>query len=365
LRALMFPGQGSQTLGMGMDLYEHDPLARATFDEASAVLGQDLVALCSDGPAALLDRTDLAQPALLTHSIAALRLLRRDGLEFDAAFGHSLGEYTALVATGALGFAQAVALVHARGLAMLEAARRSPGGMVAVLGLDDDAVEALCAELGGVWPANFNSPGQVVVSAREEALGELAERARAAGARRVVPLKVSGAFHSPLIESAVEPLREALAAAVWAAPSPPFYSVCSLDFEREGFRDLLLRQLVSSVRFTQAVRALRAAGYDSFLEVGPGSVLSGLVKRIAPEAATARAGGLESVAALRSEPDVWGVAREGREPEAPDATHEPGAPGATHEPHEPGTPDARQGPGRRAEPGAPDGRQKRDEREDA
>ena len=305
-RALMFPGQGSQTLGMGMDLYAHDPLARGTFDEASEVLGQDLVALCSDGPAELLGRTDLAQPALLTHSIAALRLLRREGLDFDAAFGHSLGEYTALVATGALAFAQAVGLVHARGLAMLEAARRSPGGMVAVLGLEDDAVEALCAELDSVWPANFNSPGQVVVSGREEALGELAERARAAGARRVVPLKVSGAFHSPLVEAALEPLREALEAADWQTPAPPFYSVCSLDFEHERFPELLLRQLVSPVRFTPAVRAMRAAGYDSFLEVGPGSVLSGLVARIAPEAATARAGDLESVAALRSEPQGWG-----------------------------------------------------------
>jgi len=320
----MFPGQGSQTLGMGMDPYEHDRLARETFDEASEALGHDLAALCADGPAELLDRTDLAQPALLTHSIAVLRLLRRDGLEFDAAFGHSLGEYTALVATGALPFAQAVTLVHARGQAMLEAARRSPGGMVAVLGLEDDAVEALCAELDGVWPANFNSPGQVVVSGREEALGELAERARAAGARRVVPLKVSGAFHSPLIESALGPLGDALAAAEWSTPDPRFYSVCSLDFERGGFSGLLLRQLVSPVRFTQAVRALRAAGYDSFLEAGPGSVLGGLVKRIDPEAATASVGDRESVAALGSAPDVWGVTREGREPDAPGATHEPG-----------------------------------------
>lgn len=312
----MFPGQGSQTLGMGMDLYEHDRLARATVDEASEALGRDLAALCAEGPPELLDRTDLAQPALLTHSIAVLRVLRREGLEFDAAFGHSLGEYTALVATGALGLAQAVALVHARGLAMLEAARRSPGGMVAVLGLEDDAVEALCAELDGVWPANFNSPGQVVVSGREEALGELAERARAAGARRVVPLRVSGAFHSPLVESALGPLGAALAAAEWRRPEPPFYSVCSLDFERDGFRDLLRRQLVSPVRFTQAVRALRAAGYDSFLEVGPGSVLGGLVKRIAPEAATASAGDLESIAALgfgpgeRAVPDASGERQE-------------------------------------------------------
>jgi [acyl-carrier-protein] S-malonyltransferase len=299
--ALMFPGQGSQALGMGMDLYKDDRLVRDTFDEASAVIEHDLVALCSDGPAELLDRTDLAQPALLTHSIAVYRLLRREGLRFDAAFGHSLGEYTALVGTGALPFGDAVRLVRARGLAMLEAARRSPGGMVAVLGLEDEAVETLCAELDGVWPANFNAPGQVVVSGRPDALRELGERAAAAGARRIIPLKVSGAFHSPLVEPALASLREALQAAQWETPAPPFYSVCSLALEHDRFPELLLRQLVSPVRFTQAVRALWAAGYDSFLEVGPGAVLSGLVARIAPEAETARAGDLESVAALSLE----------------------------------------------------------------
>ncbi len=296
--ALMFPGQGSQALGMGMDLCEDDRLVRDTFDEASSVLGLDLAALCGEGPAELLDRTDIAQPALLTHSIAVYRLLRREGLRFDVAFGHSLGEYSALVATGVVPFGQAVRVVRERGRAMLEAARRSPGGMVAVLGLEDDAVEGLCSGLDGVWPANFNAPGQVVVSGRPGALRALAERATEAGARRVIPLKVSGAFHSPLIEAALEPLGEALRAAQWETPEPPFYSVCSLAFERDRFAELLLRQLVSPVRFTQAVRALWAAGYDSFLELGPGSVLSGLVSRIVPEAETARAGDLESVAAV-------------------------------------------------------------------
>ncbi len=189
--------------------------------------------------------------------------------------------------------------MHARGLAMLEAARRSPGGMVAVLGLEDDAVEALCAELDGVWPANFNSPGQVVVSGREEALGELAERARAAGARRVVPLKVSGAFHSPLIEAGARAApRGPRGGGLAGAGAAVLLRLQPRRSSANDFPELLLRQLVSPVRFTQAVRALRAAGYDSFLEVGPGSVLSGLVARIAPEAATARAGDLESVAAL-------------------------------------------------------------------
>jgi [acyl-carrier-protein] S-malonyltransferase len=299
--ALMFPGQGSQTLGMGTDLYESERLVRDTFDEASSVLDRDLAALCAEGPAELLDRTDLAQPALLTHSIAVCRVLEREGLRFDVAFGHSLGEYSALVATGALPFRDAVRLVRQRGLAMLEAARRSPGGMAAVLGLEDEAVERLCAGIDGVWPANFNAPGQVVVSGREDGLRELGERAREAGARRVILLKVSGAFHSPLVEPALEPLRSALETAHWQKPHPVFYSVCSLAFEDGRFEELLLRQLVSPVRFSQAVSALTEAGYDAFLEVGPGAVLGGLVSRTAPRASVLRAGDIESIAALSFE----------------------------------------------------------------
>ena len=285
---LVFPGQGAQTVGMGKDVYDLHAAVRRTYDEANAVLGYDIAALSFEGPAETLSRTDITQPALLTNSIALLRELRERGLEFDAALGHSLGEYSALVATGALPFADALRLVARRGAAMLSAAEEASGGMTAVLGIDDATVEALCAEIGGVWPANYNAPGQVVVSGSREALVTLAERAPRSGARKVVPLAVSGAFHSPLVAPAVEAMRGPLGEADWAAPEQPFFSVCSVAFESSGFADLLARQIVSPVRFAQSIRYLFGKGYDSFLEIGPGSVLSGLIRRIEPGAVTAR-----------------------------------------------------------------------------
>jgi [acyl-carrier-protein] S-malonyltransferase len=303
--ALMFPGQGSQTVGMGCDLCAAEPLMRETYAEASRDLDFDLEQLCRTGSADQLGRTDVTQPALLAHSVGVFRILRRDGLRFAAAFGHSVGEYAALVATGALDFADALHLVQRRGQEMQRAAEASPGGMAAVIGLGDDAVEELCAGIDGVWPANFNSPGQVVVSGRTAALDDLAAKATAAGAKRVIPLVVSGAFHSPLVESAVAPLRVELERTPWREPDPAFFSPCSVAFESAGFVELLTRQLVSPVRFTQAVNALYSAGYDAFLEVGPGSVLSGLVKRIVPEATVARAGDAETIAALRDDRRYW------------------------------------------------------------
>lgn len=297
--ALMFPGQGSQAVGMGCDLCAADPLMRDTYAEASAELGYDLERLCADGSPEMLARTDLTQPALLADSIGILRILRRDGLRFDVALGHSLGEYSALVATGAVGFRDALRLVRRRGEEMLAAAAASPGGMVVIIGLGDAAAEELCAGIDGVWPANFNSPGQVVVSGREAALADLAEKAKAAGAKRVIPLAVSGAFHSPLVEPALAPLRAELERIAWKTPEPRFFSACSLSFETGGFGELLQRQLVSPVRFTQAVSALSAAGYDSFLEVGPGNVLGSLVRRITPQATVAHVSDLETLATLR------------------------------------------------------------------
>jgi [acyl-carrier-protein] S-malonyltransferase len=295
----MFPGQGSQAVGMGCDLAAADPLVRRTFTEASGVLGYDLEQLCAEGPAELLGRTDRTQPALLTVSVGIFRLLRRDGLRFDAALGHSVGDYSALVATGAIEFGAAVRLVRRRGEEMLAAGERTPGGMAAVLGLFDEAAEELCSGIEGAWPANFNSPGQVVVSGTSAGLEALAGLAAAAGAKRVVPLAVSGAFHSPLVASAAGSLRAELDAVAWRPPDPPFFSATSLRFERDGLPELLQRQLVSPVRFSPAVNALQAAGYDAFLEVGSGNVLSGLVKRIAPEAAVARAADVETLATLR------------------------------------------------------------------
>ena len=298
---LMFPGQGSQAVGMGCDLVAADPTMRATYAEASEVLGFDLQGLCSEGPMERLSRTDLTQPTLLAASVGMFRILERDGLRFDVAIGHSLGEFTALVATGAVAFEDALRVVRRRGQEMLRAAEANPGGMAAVLGLDDPVVEELCDGVDGVWPANFNSPGQVVVSGTGPALETLSERARAAGAKRVVRLPVSGAFHSPLIESALEPLREEFERVEWCTPDPAFFSGCTVRYEATGFDRLLQTQLVSPVRFSQSVKTLYEQGYDSFLEVGPGGVLTGLVKRIEPRAQTARVSDMETLQAVRDD----------------------------------------------------------------
>ena len=303
--ALMFPGQGSQAVGMGCDLCAAYPPMRDTYAEASDVLDYDLEQVCAMGPAETLARTDVTQPALLVNSIGIFRILADAGLRFEAAFGHSLGEYSALVATGALSFDDALRLVRRRGQEMLRAAEANPGGMAAVVGLPDEKVDELTAGVDGVWPANFNSPGQVVVSGTKAALDDLAVKVTEAGAKRVIPLAVSGAFHSPLMAAAQAPLRAALEATEWYTPDPAFFSACSLAFETGDFVELLSRQLVSPVRFTQSVKSLSAAGYDSFLEVGPGSVLSGLVRRIAPDATVARAADEDTIGALREDARYW------------------------------------------------------------
>jgi [acyl-carrier-protein] S-malonyltransferase len=295
---LMFPGQGSQAVGMGCDLAAADPLMRATFAEASAALGYDVEEMCAAGPAEVLGRTDHTQPALLAVSVGIFRILRREGLRFDAALGHSLGDYSALVATAAFDLGTALRVVRRRGEEMLAAAERAPGGMAAVIGLDDAAVDALCAGIDGVWPANYNAPGQVVVSGTHAGLEQLAGGAASAGAKKVIPLTVSGAFHSPLIEPALAPLSAELEAVHWREPEPPFFSATSLRFESTGLVALLQRQLVSPVRFGPAVSALYAAGYDAYLEVGSGSVLGGLVRRIAPQAAVARVSDVATLTAF-------------------------------------------------------------------
>jgi len=297
----MFPGQGSQAVGMGCDLAAAEPEMRDAYAEASELLGYDLQDLCCQGPIDRLSRTDFTQPALLAASVGMFRLLRREGLRFDVAIGHSLGEFSALVATGAVDFKDALRIVRRRGQEMLRAADANPGGMAAVLGLEDEAVEALCAEVDGVWPANFNCPGQVVVSGTKAALEVLADGARAAGAKRVISLPVSGAFHSPLVEPALAPLRQEFEATAWRAPDPKFFSGCSVQYETDHFSELLQVQLVSPVRFTQTVKTLYAQGYDSFLEVGPGAVLTGLVKRIEPQVQTARVSDMETLLALRDD----------------------------------------------------------------
>ena len=279
--AFCFPGQGSQAVGMGVAFADASPAAAAVFAEASEAFGDDLLGLCRNGPQDLLDRTEITQPALTTASCACLAAVREAGIEADVAIGHSAGEYAALVAAGILGVGDAVRLTRARGEATAAAAARTPGAMAAIIGLDDDAVEELCDGIDGVWVANYNCPGQVVVSGEKDAVEALNAAATEAGARRALTLAVSGAFHSPLTAAAADDLRPALAAASFAAPAIGFFSTVTCRLEDEtGIAQILEDQLGAPVRFTQAVRALAAAGVATCIEVGPGGVLAGLIRRI-------------------------------------------------------------------------------------
>ena len=278
--AFCFPGQGSQDVGMGRAVAERFPAARTLYEEASQAVGFDLARLCFEGPIEHLTRTELQQPALVATSLACLRAVESTGVKPDFVLGHSVGEYSALAAAGALEPREAVALVRARGEAMAEAADAHPGSMAAVLGLEDAVVEELCAEIGGVWPANYNCPGQLVVSGESDAVDRLLEAAAARGARRTVKLRVSGAFHSPLVSRSVERLRPALSRVAWRDPSPPFMSTVTARIESaQRIGGILLEQLTAPVRFTQAARSLAREGAGLFVEIGPGQVLSGLLRR--------------------------------------------------------------------------------------
>jgi [acyl-carrier-protein] S-malonyltransferase len=279
--AFCFPGQGSQEVGMGAAMAAASPAARAVFDRASETLGFDLAAICFEGPLERLSATDVTQPALIATSIACLTVVRERGHEADYVVGHSVGEYAALVAAGSLAEEDAIRLVRERGLATAEAAAEAPGAMAAVIGLPDEQVEQLCAGIDGVWPANYNCPGQLVVSGTEPGVAALIEAATAAGARRAVRLNVAGGFHSPLIKPAEGRLRPALEATSFAEPQVPFLSTvtCHLESAREMV-PVLVRQLTAPVRFTQAVEELVRRGVTRFVELGSGTVLSGLVRRI-------------------------------------------------------------------------------------
>jgi [acyl-carrier-protein] S-malonyltransferase len=278
--AFCFPGQGSQDVGMGRAFAEQFPEVRAVYEEASEAAGFDVARLCFEGPIEELTRTELQQPALVATSLACLRAVESTGAAPDYVIGHSVGEYSALAAAGAVSTREAVELVSKRGEAMAEAAREHPGAMAAVLGLPDNVVEELCAEIEGVWPANYNCPGQVVVSGANAAVDRLIEAADSRGARKTVKLRVSGAFHSPLVVRAADRLRPVLERVGWRDPAPPFMSTVSARIENaQRIVDLLVDQLTGPVRFTQAVAALLRDGVDVFVEIGPGQVLSGLLRR--------------------------------------------------------------------------------------
>ncbi len=303
--ALLFPGQGSQFVGMGRDLYERHPEARATFDEACEILGVDLKRICFEGPEEELRRTHNTQPAIFVHSVATLRSmgLRPEGADFRAA-GHSLGEYSAYVAAGAISFADALRLVRRRGELMYQAGLDRPGTMAAILGLEGRRVaEVLESVPGIVRAANFNSPGQVVISGEVEAVGLAAQRLKEAGARKTIPLEVSGAFHSPLMKGAARGLSEMLSGTPLARARCPVLANASATevVEPEAIRTSLEAQLLSPVLWEQTVRALLDWGAGRFVEIGPGKVLTGLVRAADKEASTLAIGDAAQVEAFRTE----------------------------------------------------------------
>lgn len=294
---LAFPGQGAQKVGMGRDLAESSPAARAMFERIDAALDVPLSRLMWEGPEEELTLTHNAQPAILAHSVAMLAALGDGVSSAIGALGHSLGEYSAYVAAGALAPEDAALLVRRRGELMLEAGQQRPGAMAAVLGLPTTDVQAACAEASGsdsvAVAANLNAPDQTVVSGDPAAVERAGAMCKERGAKRVVPLKVSGAFHSPLMAPAAAGLAEALATVAFEDPRiPVFANATALPVRSaEVARELLVEQLTAPVRWVACVEAAAALGsHPSFLEIGPGTVLSGLIRRIAPESATAAAG---------------------------------------------------------------------------
>lgn len=289
--AFLFPGQGSQTPGMAADLYTAFPEARERLDAANDVLGFRLTDLLFGNDAEALRQTDITQPALYVHSLAAMAVAEaRTNLTPDMAAGHSLGEYSALAAVGALSFEDGLRLVRLRGQLMARAGTLRPGTMAALIGASDEDAERLCATLreegaGVIQTANFNSPGQVVISGEVAAIDLAVERAKGFGAKRALKLPVSGAFHSPLMEDARAELGEALAKATISIPRCPVYLNVTAEAatDPETIRALLLAQLTAPVRWTQILHNMHRDGAMHFVEVGTGSVLSGLVKRTLPK----------------------------------------------------------------------------------
>lgn len=302
--SLIFPGQGSQAVGMGQALAAAYPLARAVFDEVDAALGEKLSAMIADGPAETLTLTRNAQPALMAVSVAAFRVLCAEGLapaQVHALAGHSLGEYSAYCAGGAISLADTARLLRLRGEAMQDAVPVGEGTMAAVLGLELDALAAAIAGTGAVI-ANDNAPGQVVISGSMSAVEAACLAARAAGAKRALPLPVSAPFHSPSMAPAAARMAEALAATTITAPFAPVYSNVTAGpvTDPDEIRRTLTVQVTGQVRWTETVRAMATAGTTTFIEVGAGKVLAGLVRRIAEDLGAFSFGAPDDLAPVRA-----------------------------------------------------------------
>ncbi|MSP14090.1 MAG: [acyl-carrier-protein] S-malonyltransferase [Chloroflexi bacterium] len=318
--ALIFPGQGSQVPGMGQDLVRTSPAAREVFESADDILGFSLSALCFNGPSDILTETINAQPALLATSMAILEALREAvnagsaSAHLSPAYvaGHSMGEVTAVVASGALTVPNGLRLIRARGEAMQFAGEQNPGAMAAVLGLEAEVLDQACRrasqEIGRpVQLANDNAPGQIVVSGDKDALVRVSEMARAAGARRVIPLAVSIAAHSPLMQPAIAHFSQSVASTFFALAEIPLIANITARpmIDPDELKTELIQQLTYPVRWVESVRYMVSQGVDTFVEVGPGNVLTGLVKRIAPEVHTLSIGdaaGIEAFIQLQEQP---------------------------------------------------------------
>lgn len=291
MNAYIFPGQGAQFTGMGLDLYEHSALAKELFENANSILGFRITDIMFKGSAEDLKETKVTQPAVFLHSVILAKTLG-DQFKPDMVAGHSLGEFSALVANGALSFEDGLKLVSQRALAMQKACELTPSTMAAVLGLEDAVVEDLCAKTEGiVVAANYNCPGQLVISGEVDAINRACEAMKAAGARRALVLPVGGAFHSPLMEPAREELAAAIENTPFNKPNCPIYQNVTANavINEKEIKANLISQLTAPVRWTQSVQQMIADGAILFTEVGPGNVLQGLVKKINREAQTAAA----------------------------------------------------------------------------
>lgn len=285
MKAFVFPGQGAQFVGMGKDLYDNNPLAKELFKKANDILGYRITDIMFNGTDEELKQTKVTQPAVFLHSVIKALCL---GDEFAPAMvaGHSLGEFSALTAAGALSFEDGLKLVYARAMAMQKACEAAPSTMAAIVGLPDEKIEEICAGINReghvIVPANYNCPGQLVISGNVEAVNEACEQLKAAGAKRALPLKVGGAFHSPLMQPAKDELQAAIEKTVISAPKCPVYQNVDgkAHTEPEDIKANLIAQLTSSVRWTSCVQNMIADGADDFTECGPGKALQGMIGRI-------------------------------------------------------------------------------------